>query len=78
VSQDRQKFGRTLTFQFDSIADGSISGIEAPCGEDTQNQTLFSYVRTDDRIPSNHPLRLIRQIVLAAPPLSRRLVRKPS
>ena len=32
-------------------------------GEDTQNQTLFSYVRTDDRIPSNHPLRLIRRIV---------------
>jgi transposase len=35
-------------------------------GEDTQNQTLFSYVRTDDRIPSNHPLRLIRQIADAA------------
>jgi hypothetical protein len=34
--------------------------------EDTQNQTLFSYVRTDDRIPSNHPLRLIRQIADAA------------
>src|SRR5206468_8893012 len=33
---------------------------------DTQNQTLFSYVRTDDRIPSNHPLRLIRQIADAA------------
>jgi hypothetical protein len=46
---------------------GSISGIEAPMrGEDTQNQTLFSYVRTDDRIPSNHPLRLIRQIADAA------------
>ena len=35
-------------------------------GEDTQNQTLFSYVRTDDRIPSNHPLRLIRRIADAA------------
>ena len=35
-------------------------------GEDTQNQTLFSYVRTDYRIPSNHPLRLIRQIADAA------------
>jgi transposase len=35
-------------------------------GEDTQNQTLFSYVRTDDRIPPNHPLRLIRQIADAA------------
>src|SRR5450432_510972 len=35
-------------------------------GEDTRNQTLFSYVRTDDRIPSNHPLRLIRQIADAA------------
>jgi hypothetical protein len=31
-------------------------------GEDTQKQTLFSYVRTDDRIPGNHPVRLIRQI----------------
>jgi hypothetical protein len=30
-------------------------------GKDTQNQTFFSYVRTHDRIPSNHPLRLIRQ-----------------
>src|SRR3984957_10359729 len=47
--------------------DGSIIGIEAPMrGEDTQNQTLFSYVRTDDRIPSNHPPRLIRQIADAA------------
>ena len=35
-------------------------------GEDTQNRTLFSYVRTDDRIPSNRPLRLIRQIADAA------------
>src|SRR5258708_29958059 len=35
-------------------------------GEDTQNQTLFSSVRTDDRIPSNHPPRLIRQIADAA------------
>src|ERR1022692_3574714 len=31
-------------------------------GEDTSNHTLFSYVRTDDRIPANHPLRLIRRI----------------
>jgi len=31
-------------------------------GEDRQNHTLFSYVRTDDRIPANHPLRLIRRI----------------
>jgi transposase len=35
-------------------------------GEDTQNQTLFSYVRADDRIPSNHPLRLIQRIANTA------------
>jgi hypothetical protein len=35
-------------------------------GEDTQNQTLFSYVRTYNLIPSNHPLRLIRRIADAA------------
>jgi hypothetical protein len=35
-------------------------------GEDIRNQTLFSYVRSDDRIPSNHPLSLIRQIADAA------------
>jgi hypothetical protein len=47
--------------------DGSISGIEAAMrGESTQNKTLFSDVRADDRIPSNHPLRLIRQIADAA------------
>ena len=48
-------------------ADESISGIEALMrDEDIQNQTLFSYVRTDDRIPSNHPPRLIRRIADAA------------
>jgi transposase len=35
-------------------------------GEDQQNQTLFSYVRPDSRIPANHPLRLIRRITDAA------------
>jgi transposase len=35
-------------------------------GEDQQNQTLFSYVRPDSRIPLNHPLRLIRQVTDAA------------
>src|SRR3984957_19832008 len=35
-------------------------------GEDTRNHTLFSYVRTDDRIPATHPPRLIRQIADAA------------
>jgi len=35
-------------------------------GEDLQNQTLFSYVRPDSRIPANHPLRTIRQITDAA------------
>jgi transposase len=35
-------------------------------GEDQQNQTLFSYVRPDSRIPANHPLRLIRRVTDAA------------
>jgi transposase len=35
-------------------------------GEDFQNQTLFSYVRPDSRIPPNHPLRTIRQVTDAA------------
>jgi transposase len=35
-------------------------------GEDQQNQTLFSYVRPDSRIPTNHPLRLIRRVTDAA------------
>ena len=35
-------------------------------GEDRQNQTLFSYVRPDSRIPPHHPLRLIRRITDAA------------
>jgi hypothetical protein len=29
-------------------------------GDDTSNHTVFSYVRTNDRIPSNHPLGLTR------------------
>jgi transposase len=45
----------------------STSGIEDSLrGEDTSNHTLFSYLRTDNRIPSNHPLRLIRRIADAA------------
>ena len=35
-------------------------------GEDLQNQTLFSYVRPDSRIPANHPLRVIRRVTDAA------------
>jgi transposase len=35
-------------------------------GEDQQNHTLFSYVRPDSRVPTNHPLRVIREIVNAA------------
>jgi transposase len=35
-------------------------------GEDQQNQTLFSYVRPDSRVPANHPLRLIRRVTDAA------------
>ena len=36
-------------------------------GENSQNQTLFSYVRPDSRIPANHPIRLIRHVTDAAP-----------
>ena len=35
-------------------------------GEDRQNQRLFSYVRPDSRIPTTHPLRLIRRVTDAA------------
>jgi len=35
-------------------------------GEDQPNQTLFSYVRPDSRIPASHPLRLIRRVTDAA------------
>ena len=31
-------------------------------GRDHRNDTLFSYVRPDSRIPENHPLRAIRVI----------------
>jgi transposase len=31
-------------------------------GADQRNDTLFSYVRPDSRIPANHPLRVIRRI----------------
>lgn len=35
-------------------------------GEDRQNHTLFSHVRTDGRIPEDHPIRLIREITNTA------------
>jgi len=31
-------------------------------GTDHRNDTLFSYVRPDSRVPANHPLRPIRRI----------------
>ena len=31
-------------------------------GADQRNDTLFSYVRPDSRVPTNHPLRAIRRI----------------
>src|ERR1700683_277466 len=31
-------------------------------GADQRNDTLFSYVRPDSRVPQNHPLRAIRRI----------------
>jgi transposase len=35
-------------------------------GADQRNDTLFSYVRPDSRVPANHPLRPIRRITDAA------------
>lgn len=35
-------------------------------GEDRRNETLFSYVRLDSRVPDDHPLRVIRRITDAA------------
>src|SRR5208283_3498859 len=35
-------------------------------GEDHHNDRLFSYVRPDSRVPSDHPLRVIRRIADAA------------
>ena len=32
-------------------------------GSDMRTGELFSYVDIEDRVPSNHPLRLIRRIV---------------
>jgi len=32
-------------------------------GEDQTSGTLFSYIDLEDRVPSNHPLRMIREIV---------------
>jgi hypothetical protein len=31
-------------------------------GGDQRRDALFSYVRPDDRIPANHPIRAIRKI----------------
>lgn len=35
-------------------------------GSDERNETLFSYVNLEERVPARHPLRLIREIVNAA------------
>jgi len=35
-------------------------------GEDHRNETMFSYVRLDSRVPQDHPLRIIRRITDAA------------
>jgi transposase len=35
-------------------------------GSDERNEALFSYVNLEDRVPSRHPLRLIREVVNAA------------
>ena len=33
-------------------------------GQDTQQSTMFSYLAPEDRVPADHPLRPIRQMVL--------------
>ena len=35
-------------------------------GKDDRSEILFSYIRLDERIPADHPLRVIRQLVDAA------------
>jgi Transposase domain (DUF772) len=35
-------------------------------GDDSRRDGLFSYVRSEDRIPKGHPLRVIRQLANAA------------
>jgi transposase len=35
-------------------------------GSDERNETLFSYVNLEDRVPARHPLRVIREIVNGA------------
>src|SRR5204863_7099544 len=35
-------------------------------GQDDRSEVFFSYMRLDDRIPADHPLRAIRQLVDAA------------
>ena len=35
-------------------------------GKDDRSEILFSYIRSDERIPADHPLRVIRQLVDAA------------
>ena len=32
-------------------------------GQDQTSGTLFSYIDLEDRVPANHPLRTIREIV---------------
>src|SRR6202035_1960468 len=35
-------------------------------GKDDRSEILFSYIRLDERIPADHPLRVIRQLADAA------------
>src|ERR1700737_3607238 len=35
-------------------------------GKDDRSEILFSYIRLDERIPADHPLRVTRQLVDAA------------
>jgi hypothetical protein len=36
-------------------------------GEDQRSEGIFSYVRLEQRVPADHPLRAIRELVDAAP-----------
>ena len=32
-------------------------------GEDTKQTTMFSYISPEDRVPADHPLRILRDLV---------------
>jgi hypothetical protein len=46
-------------------------------GEDEQTEALFSYLSPEAMVPAEHPLRLIRPVVNAAPTNASTLTRAP-